>query len=149
MENTVLHGVKPELELEWLVIYDDGTELKQNYDKGDAGDEHNFGHIDQDRLREFWLVDETGERHFGVNVRTQSIMIGDVQFYVEFPRDKEGHEIDGKLVYFRRIKNDFAPEGITTTVRYCIGLQANIDGRNRQQYLFVNMDGSFTLSQQK
>jgi hypothetical protein len=148
MEKTTLEGIKPEtLELEWLAEYTDDSALRQNYQRED---EHHFGHIDQDKLSVFWLIDSaTGEKLFGVDVHEQTILVGDVPFIVEFPRTKAGEPVKGKLVYFRRVRNDFAPEGITTTVRYAIGLQANIDGRNHQQYLFINMDGTFTLSQQK
>lgn len=147
MEPTVLEGIKPEsLELEWLAEYNDGSTLHQRYEQ--TG-EKTFGDIDQSKLKQFWLVDSTGDKHFGIDIEKQSILIGDVPFIVEFPRNKAGEVMTGKLVYFRRIRNDFAPEGTVTTVRYAIGFQANIDGRNVQQYLFVNMDGTFTLSQQK
>lgn len=147
MEPTVLEGIKPAtLELEWIAEYRDGTTLKQKYEQSE---EKTFGDIDQSKLKQFWLADANGEKHFGIDIDYQSIMIGDVQFIVEFPRNKAGEPMTGKLVYFRRVRNDFAPEGVTTTVRYAIGFQANIDGRNVQQYLFINMDGTFTLSQQK
>ena len=148
METPTITGIKPDkLELEWLAEYTDGYTMSQN---ADQEDEHNFGHIDQDKLENFWLVDSSSdEKMFGVNVKTQAIILGDIPFYIEFPRTKAGTEVTGKLVYFRRIRNDFTPEGVITSVRYAIGLQANIDGRNHQQYLFVNMDGTFTLSQQK
>lgn len=148
MEQQVLEGIRPEtLELEWLAEYGPNDSIRQNYQKPD---EKTFGDIDHDRLEWFWLVDvATGQKHFGISVKKQAIYIGDVPFYVEFPRNKRGEVVTGKLVYFRRIRNDFAPEGTITTIRYAIGLQANIDGHNRQQYLFVNMDGSFSLSQEK
>lgn len=147
MEPTTIDGIKPALTLEWLAEYGPDDCLKQD---ADLPTERHFGHIDQSRLEHFWLVDsETGEKHYGVDIKRQAIMIGDVPFLVEFPRTKAGEVVTGKLVYFRRVRNDFAPEGITTTVRYCIGFQANVDGRNHQQYLFINMDGTFTLSQQK
>lgn len=145
----------PALELEWLVEYKDGTTLLQNYEKPD---EHHFGHIVLEEVSRFWLVGPEGEKHFGVDLERQAIMVGDVPFLVEFPRDADGHVVKGKLVYFRRIRNDFTPDGTIVTVRYAIGLQARLTSRssggvesvqNVQQYLFINNDGTFSLSQAK
>ena len=133
------------LDFEWKAVYKDGSELIQNYGKGVNGGEHNFSHINQKQVKEFFL-----NSSFSVNIEEQSISILDLKFYVEFPRNKNGEKVKGKLVYFRRIKKDFTPDkGVITDIRYCIGLQANIDGVNYQQYVFINNDKTFTLSQLK
>ena len=151
MKDKVLDGTRPEsLDLEWNVYYKDGTYLKQNYGKGEKNEEHNFSHIKLDEVNEFRLMNKDGDVFAIVDSDNQEIHINGTVFKVEFPRDKNGKEVKGKLVYFRRIRNDFTPDrGVVQTIKYCIGLQANIDGVNKQQYVFINSDGSFTLSQQK
>lgn len=136
----------PTIELEWIATYNDGSELKQNYEKEN---EHHFGHIDQERLTIFRLVNKEGKPIAAINIKDQKLAISGGRFFIEFPRDKDGNKVKGKLVYFRRVRNDFTPNGIIVSVRYCLGLQANIDGKNYQQYVFINNDGTFTLSQQK
>lgn len=150
-----LDGLRAEtLSLEWVAVYNDGSELWQHYGKPD---EKHFGHIDLDKLTHLLLVDEDGNKEFGIDVDKQAIMIGGYPFVVEFPRDCDGKVVKGKIVYFRRNRVDVGPEGQVITVRYALGFQANImlqgkHGRyekNFQQYLFINNDGTFTLSQQK
>ena len=136
-----LEGIRSEsLDLEWKAVYENGEALKQEYG---TKNEKNFGHIDLDKVKEFWLG-----KNVRINVKEQYFVINGLKFFVEFPRNKSGEKAKGKLVYFRRTRNDFTPnKGIITTVRYCLGLQANIDGVNHQQYVFINTDGTFTLSQ--
>jgi len=141
-------------DLQWLAVYNDEAKLLQNYGKGIEGKESTFKDIDQTKLKKLFLVggqlNENLMRSLFIDVEEQLISIFGVKFYIEFPRDKEGNKVKGKLVYFRRVKKDFTPDkGIITIVRHCIGLQANIDGVNHQQYLFINEDGTFTLSQKK
>lgn len=145
-----LEGIRPkELELEWSVLYKDHTELNQNFGVGEENGEHHFGHIDQDNLLLFILGSKEDPRLFTVDIEDQTIEIAGLIFHIEFPHDQNGDIVKGKLVYFRRNRVDFIPEGPDISVKYCIGLQANIDGKNFQQYVFINPDGTFTLSQQK
>jgi len=138
-----------EVDFEWVAVYNDKTELKQNFGKGEP-EEHHFGHIDLNNLDLFQLEYIDGSRPFAVSVKGQYIEIFGKRFYIEFPRDSAGQIVKGKLVYFRRVRNDFTPDrGIIITVKHRIGLQAKIDGINKQQFIFINSDGSFTLSQQK
>jgi hypothetical protein len=149
-EGKILQGIRPKtIDLEFLVVYKDGTTLEQRYNVGKEFGEKHFGDIELDKVKEFHLVDRNGNKHYTVNVERQSIFIKGLEFKVQFPRDKEGKEVKGKLVYYRRIRNDFNPEGIKTNVTYLIGFQALIDGVNKQQYIYVNPDGTFTLSQQR
>lgn len=148
-----IEGIRPEtLELEWLAIYTDGTSLAQNYGVGRENGERHFGDIDLEKLALFCLV-ENEVRHFSLDVKNQAILIGEVPFFVEFPRNVDNTKADSKIVYFRRVRNDFHPEGTVTTVRYAIGFQAVVQleryKKNFQQYLFINGDGSFSLSQEK
>lgn len=137
-----LEGIRTEnLDLEWKAVYENGEVLKQKYG---TKNEKNFGHIDLDKVKEFWLGASVC-----VNMKEQYFIVNGLKFYVEFPRNKSSEKVKGKLVYFRRIRNDFAPTGTVISIRYCLGLQANIDGVNYQQYLFINNDGSYTLSQKK
>jgi hypothetical protein len=135
-----------EIEIEWLAVYSDNETLKQNYDIN--GGNH-FGHIDKDRLKSFWLVNKSGERILGVDVVEQCFIVDDKKMYVDFPRNRNNESVKGKLVYFRRIKNVFEQTGTIVTFRHCLGLQANVDGSNYQQYIFINEDNTFTLSQKK
>jgi len=140
---------KPVLDLEWVAIHDDGIAMKQNYNLGRDQGEKDFGDIRLDELKEFWLEDKQGNRRFGIILETQTIHINGLNFKVEFPRSKDGKIVSGKLVYFRRIRQDFIPDMATRfLVRYCIGLQANIDGTNYQQFVFIGPEG-YTLSQKK
>jgi len=137
---------KPKLDLDWLAVYENGDSLKQNYGKKD---EKNFGDIDLAKLNEFWLVDKEGNQDYGLLPNAQCIVVNGYRFNVDFPRNKKGKEVKPRIVYFRRIRNDFRPEGQVIVVRYVIGYQAKIDGINYQQYVFINPDSTFTLSQKK
>lgn len=153
-----IEGITVEsLDFEWRAIYNDGTKLYQHYGVGNEKGEHHFGHIDQEKLVAFQLVAKDGKMFFGVDLLTQSIIILGLVFHVEFPRDHENNVCKGKLVYFRRVRHDFTANGTVTGVRYVLGLQAAVSqttkkgvvARNYQQYVFVNPDGTFTLSQSK
>jgi hypothetical protein len=123
--------------------------LKQNYGLGEENGEHHFGNIELDKLKIFYLIKSDGKKQFGVNVKESYVFIGDTKFIIEFKRSSDNLVVNPKLIFFRRNKIDFNQNGRKEEIRYCIGLQANIDGINYQQYIFINPDRTFTLSQFK
>lgn len=141
----------PKVDHEWVAVYNDNTELPQNYGLGEANGEHHFGHIQEDKLASFWLQDKQGKRDFGVLMAEEALSIKGLKFYVQFPKNTDGSPAPKRLIYFRRVSNQVhMGEGfIDTSVRQCIGLQATVNGKNYQQLIFINADGSFTLAQVK
>jgi hypothetical protein len=148
MKNEVqtLEGIQPdELNLEWVVLYENGEELRQNYKKGEENGEHHFGHIDQDRLAEFYLEDKEGNRPYSVNLKEGYINLKGQRIYIEFPKGEDVGE--NRLVYYFRVRNDFAPTEVRIMVTFLIGIQALIDGKNYQEILFIKPDGTLALRQ--
>jgi hypothetical protein len=71
-------------------------------------------------------------------------------------KDKDGNikilsfdEMKLEPIWFRRIREDYKPEGKTVTVKYCIGYKTNIDGKVYQKILLIDEDGTTTLSDRK
>lgn len=140
---------QPDLAYQWVAIYNDNTELKQNY--LDPIDEHHFGHIHLDALREFYLEDSQGNRPYGIFLPEGKIIIGDLELKVKFPVDPDNPgDPDYRLIYFRRIRNDYTSGDLSgQTVKHVIGVQATVAGKNYQQLLFVSEDGKLELGQVK
>lgn len=138
----------PAIALQWVAIYTDNTELKQNYA---TKDEHHFGHIDMDRLDYFALEDVKGNRPYLVSPKRGQIGINGTPYNVKFPPTGDGTVPEYRLIYFRRVRNDIPMDGSapTITVKHCIGLQATIKGQNYQQLVFVGEDGTIELAQVK
>lgn len=137
------------LKFEFEAVYDDGSTLKQNYGVGEKNGEHHFGHIDLKKLKEFWLVNEKGERFAGLIPSELKIIIEKMTFNIEFPKSMKGEKPTVKMVYFRRVRHNFVPDNIVSTVRYALGYQSLIDGVNYQQFVFLNPDGTYSISQKK
>lgn len=138
----------PAIALQWVAIYTDNTELKQNYGKPD---EHHFGHIDMAKLDYFALEDAAGRREYLVSPKRGQIGVKGTPYSVKFPPTEDGTVPEYRLIYFRRIRNDIPMDGSapTITVKHCIGLQATIKGQNYQQLVFVGEDGTIELAQVK
>lgn len=137
----------PEVALEWVVTYKDQSELRQNYGKAD---EKTFGDINLPEVLEFWLEDSNGGRNFGVIPGTGTIIIAGVPIEVKFPKNPDDPNFipDYRLIYFRRIRQDFGGV-VQTIVKHCIGLQATVGDKNYQQLLFVGENGILELAQVK
>lgn len=72
-------------------------------------------------------------------------------------KDKNGNiikfdenKLKRDLIYFRRVKHNFKPDGtVETEQKPCIGWKTKFDNKVYQKLLFLNSDGSFTLSDKK
>lgn len=134
---------KEEVDFEFVVFYKDGTTLRQEYD---TPNEKNFGDIDQDRLEKFVLTD--GKREYSLDINTGKFNLNGMVIRFSFPGHDE-EELDRRLVYFRRVRQDFGPDARPISVRSCFGYQVTIDGKNHQRLIFIEEDGSVTISTKK
>jgi hypothetical protein len=149
MSNTMpIEAPQPYLKYQWVVVYKDGSELKQNYLQPD---EHHFGHIDQEQLQDFLLEDENGNRFYGVNVPAGIIYCKGLHLHVKFPPSQEAPgQVEYRIIYFRRIRNDYTEGDLSgQVIKHALGVQATIDGKNYKQLLFVGEDDKLELAQVK
>lgn len=143
-DSKAIDGIRPEdLEFEFVCHYNDGTELLQEYG---TENEKNFGHIDQSKLETFELV--SALRNIKLNIKTGEFDIDGFKCQFKL-RDIPQEDIKRELVYFRRIRNDFTPEGPVTTVRYGLGWRATIDGQSHIRLILIERDGSYTFMMNK
>lgn len=146
---------RSELDFEWLARYEDGSVLKQYDDEKD--EEHHFGHIDQERLREFVLFSRRGpSKTVSVNLRNGLFFLnGKVLEELEVNGHKIplGHMFLGKkiskrkLIYFRRVRRDFDMDAgtMTATISYILGYDVVADGKKIKEILQVNPGGTITI----
>jgi len=123
----------PDVKIQWRVLYEDQTTLDQNYKKEN---EHHFGHIDQEKLVAFILINNDDMPILSVDVRNGEILVYNLHLKVSFPKGEK--ESDFKLIYFRRIRQVFEHTGTVIVVKHAVGLQKNIDGKNYQQIIMVD-----------
>ena len=139
------------LDLEFTCIYDDDSRLEQKYG---TPEEKSFKDIDLDKLDVFAI---TGiDKAYSVDLKNGKFYANGqvISFDLGIETKDDGHTekiIPEKyrLVYFRRIKKDSSPEGITTTLRYCIGWQTTVNNKNYQRLMFINPDKSITFTNKK
>lgn len=137
-------GFPSHIDYEWICHYEDGTKLYQNHNSGE--DEHNFGHIQQDKLGVFELTN--GQNSIKVDLQTGKFNINgqEIGFDLGFKlhEDKQSaYHLDPEkyeLIYFCRVRRDFAPEGMIETVKYFVGWKTNIDGVVYQRLALVDED---------
>lgn len=137
----------PEVLYDFTVIYKDGSILKQNYG---TPEEHKFSDINLPEVKEFWLEDKDGNRNFGVIPENGILVIAGVPIEIKFPKNPNDSMFspDYRLIYFRRIRQDFGGT-VGTFVKHCIGFQATVGDKNYQQLLFVGENGILELAQVK
>ena len=146
---------RSELQLEWVALYSDNSELKQYDDR--ANEEHHFGHIDQGKLREFVLVSKANsEQTVSVNFETglfhvggeplRELEIGNIKVPIGTPLSGKSVE-NKKLIYFRRVRRDFDMGRGTTSasIAYIIGYEAVVGGKKVKELLQVNPSGTITI----
>lgn len=116
--------------IQWIAIYDDGSELSQY---NEDGSENLFGDIDQDRLIRFKL--ESYNKCLSVDLIEGTFRIGteDIRF--------DGFDgADYRLIFFRRTRQDFG-KSVKTTITPHIGWQTNINGKNYQRIMAISEEG--------
>jgi hypothetical protein len=139
MENIIIN--QPPLRYQWIARYSDGTFLEQNYLKED---EHNFGHIDQERLVSIDLVDEYGNIPFSVNIKNQMLFVNGMFFHVKLTEKN-----DCRVIYFRRIRQNVYGNN-DTFVFQALGLQSTENGKNYQLIMLINeLDNTVQFVQKK
>lgn len=143
-----------EVEYQFICHYSDGSKLVQDYG---TPHERTFKHIDQDKLEVFELTN--GQKSFKLNLKTGDFDLNGLiirfkdrdipdakrSFYTPDEDWNDKPEPQLRLIYFRRIRVDFAPTGQVNTVRHVIGWQTTVDGKNIQRLVMVERDGSLTM----
>ena len=153
---------RSELSYEWTAKNSDGTELKQYDDL--AGEEHHFGHIDQDKVREFVLESTKGESlSVAVNLYNGLFYINNKpvdQIEIEGKRISLGlffgNKIvksswgnKAKLIYLRHVRRDFAPGemgfAMKVSMTYEIGWEAEVEGKHEKFTIIIDNNGHLLL----
>ncbi len=139
-EGNSIPVLRPSIKFQWVATYSDNTELFQNYL---SDDEHNFGHINQDRLISLSLVDENNDRPYSVNVVDGTLTINGQTFHIKLtPENKT------RLIYFRRIRT--AMHGsFKDVVIHAIGLQSTFEDKNYQFIALISESGTIEFVQKK
>jgi len=59
-------------------------------------------------------------------------------------------ELTLEPIWFRRVRQDFAPDGIKVTVKYCVGWKTRYEGKVYQKIVLLDSDdGEITISDRK
>lgn len=131
------------IDFEFVVLYKDGTTLSQQYG---TSNEKNFRDIDQEKLKKFSLTN--GHSEYSLDIETGEFNLNGMVIRFSFPGN-DHKNLDRRLIYFRRILNQFGPGAEGVKVRSCLGYQVNIGGENHQRLVFIESDGSITISTKK
>jgi len=147
---------RSELDFEWLARYNDSSVLRQFDDE--KNEEHHFGHIDQERLREFVLVSRQDPlKTLHVNLQNGLFFLnGKVleKINVDGKEISLGHMFLGaevekkKLIYFRRVRRDFdmGTGKVKATIAYITGYEVTLtNGESFKEVLQINPNGTITL----
>jgi hypothetical protein len=128
----------------WNALYLDGSSLPEF----EGNKQHLFREINQDNLEWFSINGVNG--YFSVNVKTGQFDLNGLNVWsYNLPRieKKDGtSDVKYKLVYFKRKRIDFYPEGRKTTIQFVIGLECNYSNKNYQQLIWVQEDGSVIIN---
>lgn len=140
-----------ELKYEFVCLYKDGTQVHQKFN---TQDELQFNDIDQENLEVFGLTD--GNKHFSVNLKTGEFNINNtiINFDLCVIAEKDGNTYkvnptNYRLIYFRRIKKDFTPTGIITSIRFAFGWQTEVNGENHQRIALIEPNDTVTFINRK
>lgn len=126
---------------EWVAVYIDGSELKEDFYSITP---KNYGDIDHNKLKELWLVPSgSSEKAFGVNLIDGTFNIYGVTIHTDLP---EGPR---RLINFKRVQQQFGPDAMPPWCKHGIGFQVTKDEVNYQQFLFIDPDGKITISNKK
>jgi hypothetical protein len=151
---------RSELTYEWTAKYNDDTELKQYDDL--AGEEHHFGHIDQDKIREFVLNSTKGQKlSVGVNLYNGLFYINNKpvdEIEIEGKRIRLGLFFGkrivksswgnkAKLIYLRHVRRDFvlSENKMNVTITYEIGWEADVEGKHEKHTILIDDKGNLLL----
>lgn len=122
----------------WIAEYKDGTRLLEYKDNVQSF----FKDIDEDNLKRFIVVGKNGECSvdmetaefsiFGLKIKSNTLPLGKY-----------------RLVWFKRHRHDFSPEGEKHTVQYVFGVQTTVNETNYQQLFWIQEDGSVHINGEK
>ena len=152
---------RQELRYEWVVLYSDGSELRE-YDE-EKGLVNHFGCIDKDKADEFSLISKKDGTRVSVNLSTGL-------FYINGLLVKEGWDgknkipiglfiadkkvvspwgNKAKLIFWKNVRRDFnmGTGKTTTTIDFTIGWEADVDGEKEKRLIKILQDGSITIPQ--
>ena len=135
-----------QIDYQFICHYKDGDKMYQNYG---TEEEKHFGDIDLDRLEVFEITN--GIRSYKLNIDTGVFDLNGVicDFDLGY-LDKEHLDPDSfRLIYFRRIQQQFGAKQGIKSVRHAFGWQCTIDNENYQRIVFINSDGSLTFVNKK
>jgi hypothetical protein len=139
-----LEGLHPEkLDYEFVCYYKDGSLVRQEYN---TPNEKHFGHLDQDNIKVFEL--QNGNKKYSVNLENGEFNLDGLvcRFDLGFRNGKRLEPKEYRLIYYRRVNTEFNPDGIVQKVRYLLGWQTEIEGKNYQRFIIIEPDGSLTFS---
>lgn len=95
----------------------------------------------------------TGEDHVGVNMMNGSFLFRGLELFVDLclTKDIDGNiqrvyqnELTFRPIFFKRIRKDFTPEAVITSIGYCIGWQTTYEEKNYQKIMML-FNGKLTI----
>jgi len=117
-----------------------------------------FGKIDKDGLTKIGWSNGDGET-IVANLIDGSFDLNGFELFIDLGllgKDAVGNvravpisELKLEPIWFRRVRQDYAPDGITTTVKYCIGWKARYEGKVSQKIAILDSFGGVTISDRK
>ena len=131
----------------WIAQYENGEELHE-YEQD--GTQHLLREINESRLFKFIIENASREERYWVNVKTGEFNLNGMTVWSKtlpkiFKEDGTS-AIDFRLIWFKRIKKEFVPDDIQTTIQYVFGLQATYEEKNCQQLIWVQDDSSVHIN---
>ena len=155
---------RSEILYEWIAKYEDGTELRQFDDEKNI--EYHFGHIKQDKLIEFILVNKYNpKKTLSINLETGLYSIdGEVVEVLNINNNNVnigmnivGKNIESKtgnrvaLIYFRRIQRTACltnPSIVSSKligIWYFLGWESKIDGVYHKYEIAIDCNGEIII----
>ncbi len=140
-------------EFECLYPAGDGNWQVTHQDYGTPQEKH-FSDIDLEKIEIFRLNGKG--RFYGVDLRNGEMNLNGTSLFFDLgvkalPNGENSRLIPKKytLIYFRRIRNDFTPDGVIKRMIYCFGWQTDIDGESYQRIICVDEHGRLLVSNKK
>lgn len=126
----------------FTATFPDGTTFVQNPEDVSMLDPNRSAFYDLlESHKPIARFDLTGDgRTYGVDLQTGEFLIGGAYQWMEHDALPEPHD-DLRLIYYRQHRHHFkagSNEQIGHDVTYCLGWQANHEGRNYQQVIGIN-----------
>lgn len=124
-----------ENKLIWKAVYKNGDIFPQ-FDKN--GRENLFGDINYSKLKSFSLIDQFNSEIFKIDLIDRVLFVRHVGFSIS------DELINLRLIYFKRVRQIFDTSyGMRTEIDYHVGIQGNIDEKNKKLVLIIKNNGGF------